>query len=149
MWSDRLLIWLFRRFPPRPEAVIFKESPGRSAEEYELEADRPYHNWFGMSAYELFGDRAVLDLGSGFGGSTVRYLEYGARSVVGLEVDDDRVQHGTRFAIERGVAERVSFVRGLGEQIPCSDETLDLVVMYDVLEHVISPQGVLAASYRV
>lgn len=149
MWSDQLLVPLFRRFPPEEREVIFKEPDSRPEDEYELEATRPFHDWFGMEADELFGNRDVFDLGSGFGGTAVRYLEYGARSVVGMEISLVLVEHSNRFAEERGVQDRVRFVEGFGEDLPLGDEQFDLVTMYDVMEHVISPRKVLEEAYRV
>lgn len=149
MWSDRILLWIFRRFPPRPEDVIFRAPPGRPESEYELEATRPFHDWFGVGAEELFGGRDVLDLGSGYGGSAVRFLEYGARRVTGIEISEAQVHAASEFARVRGVDDRVSFALGLGERIPLPDAAFDLVTMYDVMEHVLSPRDVLAECHRV
>jgi SAM-dependent methyltransferase len=147
MWSDPILRSIFRRFPPAE--VIFKQPSGRAGSEYRLEQERPFHRWFGRAAHELFAERDVLDLGSGFGGSAVRFLEYGARTVTGLEVTADHVEHSTAFARERGVADRVRFFLGTGEATPFADEQFDLITMYDVLEHVISPRDVLAECHRI
>jgi SAM-dependent methyltransferase len=147
MWSDTLLLWIFRRFPPKE--TIFKAPEGRPAEEYALEATRPFYRWFGVGPQQLFGQKDVLDLGSGFGGTAVRYLEYGARTVTGVEISDQLVAHSQGFAVERGVGDRVTFSLGTGEAIPCDAEAFDLVTMYDVLEHVVSPAAVFAECYRV
>ena len=146
MWSDPLLLAVFEHFPPR--ATIFKESPGRPEEEFELETTRPFHLWFGLEANELFGGRDVLDLGSGFGGSAVWFERYGARSVVGVEVEEDKVSLATEFASRVG-AENVAFVLGRGEALPFAAESFDLITMYDVLEHVVSPRATLDECWRV
>ena len=146
MWSDPLLLAVFEHFPPR--ATIFKDSPGRPEEEFELETTRPFHHWFGLAADELFGGRDVLDLGSGFGGSAVWFERYGARSVVGVEVEEDKVAHAAEFASRVG-AENVAFVRGRGEALPFAADSFDLITMYDVLEHVVSPRATLDECWRV
>lgn len=146
MWSDPLLLAVFEHFPPR--ATIFKDSPGRPKEEFELETTRPFHHWFGLAADELFGGRDVLDLGSGFGGSAVWFERYGARSVVGVEVEEDKVAYAAEFASRVG-AENVAFVRGRGEALPFAANSFDLITMYDVLEHVVSPRATLDECWRV
>lgn len=146
MWSDPLLLAVFEHFPPR--TTIFKESPGRPEEEFELETTRPFHHWFGLGADELFGGRDVLDLGSGFGGSAVWFERYGARSVVGVEIEKDKVSRATQFAGHVG-AKNVAFVLGRGEALPFAAESFDLITMYDVLEHVVSPRATVDECWRV
>jgi SAM-dependent methyltransferase len=144
---EQLLLTLFNRFPARES--IFKDPESRAPEEYAAESDPDsFINHFEPFP-ELFAGADVLDLGSGFGGRTVKFLEYGAKSVVGLEVTQEMVHHGEDFARERGVADRVSFVLGTGEQIPCPDESFDLIAMMDVMEHVVDPDQVLSECSRV
>lgn len=147
MWSDRPLLMLFERFPPRTS--IFKASEGRPDQEYEREAARPFHEWFGLSPGALFDGKDVLDLGSGFGGSAVRFLDYGARSVTGLETSSDKVEHSREFARQRGVENETRFRMGRGEDLPFPNREFDLVTMHDVLEHVVSPSAVMSEVYRV
>src|SRR3954470_18981721 len=149
MWSDRVLLSIFRRFPPEAAEVIFKDPDPRPADEYQMEATRPFHDWFGLNAEEMFGGKDVLDLGSGFGGTAVRYVEYGAKTVTGIEISQELVSHSTRFAEERHVAERVRFVKGVGEELPLAEGEFDLATMYDVMEHVVSPRRVIDEVYRV
>lgn len=89
----------------------------------------------------------MLDLGCGYGGRAVRFVELGARTVTGVEVDDAMVEHCRRYAEEVGAD--VSFARGAGEDIPLPDASVDLVVMNDVMEHVIDPGRVLTECARV
>jgi SAM-dependent methyltransferase len=146
MWSDPLLLAIFERFPPC--TTIFKESGPRPEEEFELESTRPFHHWLGLGAHELFGGRDVLDLGSGFGGSAVWFERYGARLVVGVEIEEDKVSRAKEFAASAG-AKNVGFVLGLGEALPFEAESFDLITMYDVLEHVVSPRATIDECWRV
>ncbi len=145
--SERMLLWIFRTFPPAPGAVIFKAPADRPRSEYEQEKAQGFYRYFGRGP-EMFTDRDILDVGSGFGGRPVRYLEYGARSVTGLEVTAEHVAESARFARSRG-AKRVRFLLGVGEQIPCRSGQFGLVTMFDVLEHVVSPREVLLECWRV
>ena len=148
MWSDRILLSIFERFPP--EYDIFVEPEGRAASEFEAEAGgAPFSAWFGLSPAELFEGRDVLDVGCGHGGKAIQYLRYGARSVTGIEIAEDLVAAAGEFARQREVADRVGFAVGTGEQIPFADESFDLVTMDDVMEHVVSPAEVLDECRRV
>jgi SAM-dependent methyltransferase len=66
-----------------------------------------------------------------------------------MEISDELVEHSTSFADERGVADRVRFVQGFGEELPLGDSEFDLVTMYDVMEHVVDPRRVIEEAYRV
>ena len=145
MWSDRIILELCRRFPA--EDTIFQPSLGRPEAEYARMSAGPFLELFGRSPSDLAGKR-VLDLGSGFGSQAVQYAEAGARQVVGLEVEDDKVLHSQAFAERKGVAEVVSFVAGAGEHLPFPADAFDLITMDDVMEHVVSPELVLRECFR-
>jgi SAM-dependent methyltransferase len=148
MWSDGMLLWLFRKFPPSD--VKFKEPAGRGERlEYADEVENPFSRWFGLEPEELFAGKDVLDLGSGFGGRAVRFFETGAKSVIGLEVSEEHVFHSHLFSEKKGTQSSVRFSVGTGEKIPMPDNEVDLVTMYDVMEHVTSPREVLSECYRV
>ena len=152
MWSrlsETLLLAIFRRWPPRPSVSIFREASGRPEEEYELESKGlPFFAYFKCSP-RLFRGKDVLDVGSGFGGRTLKYLEYGARSVTGLEISEDKVRSGSAFAERLGCDERAHFLLGSGEALPLPDCSFDLVTMLDTLEHVVDPAAVLRECQRV
>ena len=142
---ERLLVWLFRRFPPKE--TIFRDSAPRPLAEYEDEVRFAFPRYFGRDT-SLFAGKDILDLGSGFGGRPVCFLECGARSVTGVETSDELVEHARRFAEARN-AVGATFVKGFGEDLPVSDESFDLITMNDVLEHVIDPGEVLGECWRV
>ncbi len=142
--TERLLVRLFRRFPPH--GTIFKPPGPRAAEEYEDEKRFPFYRFF--AGPELFSGKEVLDLGSGFGGRPVAFLEHGATRVTGVEIADEPVRHSREFA-GRMRAGSATFAVGTGERIPCRADAFDLVTMNDVMEHVVSPDRVLAECWRV
>lgn len=88
-------------------------------------------------------------MGSGFGSQAAQYCEAGAKSVSGVEVEDDKVLHSRLFVEQRNLASRISFYVGKGEALPFLSDAFDLVTMDDVLEHVVSPAEVLRECYRV
>ena len=144
-WLDGLLLSLFRTFPPKE--TIFKEPGPRSEREYRQECDFGFHRWFGLGT-ELFVGKDVLDVGSGFGGRPVRYAEYGARTVTGLEISDELSSYAHAFASSKR-APKVRFVTGIGEKLPFQASQFDLITMFDVMEHVVSPREVLKECWRV
>lgn len=143
--TDRLLLALFRRYPPTDP--IFKDPGPRAEIEHRSEVESPLARWFGRESGWLAG-RDVLDLGCGYGGRAVRLREAGARSVTGIEIAPELVEHARAFAAARGTTQ-VRFLVGSGERIPCADASFDWITMMDVLEHVVSPREVLAECLRV
>jgi 2-polyprenyl-3-methyl-5-hydroxy-6-metoxy-1,4-benzoquinol methylase len=143
--AERALVCLFRRFPPHE--TIFKPSDARAAEEYHDEKRFPFYRFFARGP-ELFSDKDVLDLGSGFGGRPVAYLEHGAARVTGIEIANEPVERAREFAAHMRAAD-ATFAVGTGEEIPSDDDSFDLITMNDVMEHVVSPERVLAECWRV
>jgi SAM-dependent methyltransferase len=144
--TDRILLPLFRAFPPTD--IIFKDAGGRPEGEYQDELNVPFGRYFGLGD-ELFQGRDVLDLGCGYGGRAVRFLQLGARSVVGVEVEEEKILSAREFARQSATADRSTFLVGVGEDLPVADSSVDLIIMNDVMEHVIDPSKVLDEIYRV
>ena len=142
-WTDSLLLAIFRQFPARD--TIFKDPGPRAEAEYCSEVGLPFYRWF-KAGPEMLAGKDVLDLGSGFGGRTIRFAELGAR-VTGVEIGDELLVRSRTFAQSRCI--EAKFLNGTGEAIPCKDNSFDLVTMFDVMEHVVSPSAVLKECLRV
>lgn len=99
-----------------------------------------------VSLLDVVRGKDVLDLGSGNGGRTVEYARY-ARHVVGIEVFDRLVSMSRDYAAERGV-ENCEFML-CAEDIPLPDRSVDVIICYDVLEHVADPRETLKEMFRV
>lgn len=95
-------------------------------------------------------DKDVLDVGCGWGGKAIRYAETtGLKTITGFDlpgVFDVDVPAG--FARERSV-ENCFFTVARGERMPFPDQSFDIVIMDDVLEHVADPMEVLAECRRL
>lgn len=102
-----------------------------------------------MSAAEQYGvpvaGRQVLDLGCYDGALSVGYLQAGADSVVGVDIDIDAV----RIAQNRHKSERLTFHPSEPTQIPIPDDSVETILCYDVFEHVACPQEMLSEAWRV
>ena len=146
MWSDPLLLAVFEHFPPR--ATILRESPGRPEEEFELETTRPFHLWFGLeptscsavATYSIWGvGSAVAQCGS---------------SAMALARSSAWRSRRTRFRLPQ--SSRAASVPRMwrlssagARRLPFAAESFDLITMYDVLEHVVSPRATLDECWRV
>lgn len=133
MLAIALAKWYLSIAPAHPPTYYTQPVPlVRAQEEYADEISGGFLKWF-AGQIDL-GNKSVLDLGSGYGGRTVRYKELGASRSVGLEITPAMVIEGLEFAKAKSVS--VEFVEGVGEDLPFPDNSFDLITSYDVFEHV-------------
>lgn len=94
--------------------------------------------------------KEVLDIGSGCGGRTAYYLLHGnPHLIVGLDISTLRAsiaQHSIKPLCDE---KRISFVVGVGEDLPFQEASFDFVLSYDVFEHVENLPQVLQECYRI
>jgi SAM-dependent methyltransferase len=98
-----------------------------------------------LSPDELAGQR-LLDVGCGYGGRTVYYGECGA-TVHGIEIYDETVRRCEALARRKG--SDATFSMAFAEELPFDDGSFDVVLSYDVLEHVDDPARAIAEMTRV
>jgi SAM-dependent methyltransferase len=115
----------------------------RARMEYEDEIVGGFLKWF--PSLSLAG-KDVLDLGSGYGGRSVRYAELGAR-LCGIEPAERACSEAREFAIIHKV--KATFIVGIAESLPLPSDYFDLVISYDVLEHVCDVGKTLEECLRV
>ncbi len=89
--------------------------------------------------------RIVLDLGCSDGAMTSGYLDRGADKVIGVDIDAAAI----RMARHRCRSSRASFVESTVGSLPLTSEVVDVVICYDVFEHVAQPATVLEECFRV
>jgi SAM-dependent methyltransferase len=143
--AARLAKWYLSLSPAFPAPYYAKYmSLVRAKEEYEDELAGGFLKWF--EDIDLRSKR-VLDLGSGYGGRTLRYKELGARQAVGLEIALPAALDGRLFAESRST--EVGFTVGVGESLPFAENSFDVVTSYDVFEHVQHLGSVLSECWRV
>jgi len=82
----------------------------------------------------------ILDNGCGVGEYMTRFADHTPR-VYGLEFDPDHVSSASTLGLK--------VVQGASERLPFGDETFDLVLSHEVLEHVVDDRAVLEDIVRV
>ncbi len=91
--------------------------------------------------YVPLEDKAILDIGCGLGTYVRRFRDFSPH-VYGLDVDAPRVIEGAR----RGTP---NLAVSAAEHLPFRDETLDVVVLNEVIEHVGDDRAALREAVRV
>jgi SAM-dependent methyltransferase len=88
---------------------------------------------------------ATLDLGCGEGYGTAMLARAGAQWCVGVDVSHDSV----RRAHARYGSDSVSYAVSDAVGLPFADDAFDLVVCFEVVEHLLRPQRLLAECRRI
>ncbi len=88
--------------------------------------------------------RDVLDVASGEGYGTA-FLSEVAQSVIGVEIDPDSVAH----AVTNYGSPNVRFLQGDAQRLPLSDQSFDVVVSFETLEHLRDHASFIAELRRV
>lgn len=102
-----------------------------------------------LDGIDLAG-RTVLDLGCGSGGITLSLAEeYGAARVVGVDVEAPVLEKARRRAVERGLGDRVEFLRIEPGSLPFADAGFDVFFSKDAMIHVADKDALFADAYRL
>ena len=91
--------------------------------------------------------KAVLDFGCGYGGKAVEFAR-SARFVAAVEPFENMIRAARDYA-EHEAAANVEFRVCEQDRIPYDDESFDLVLSHDVIEHVDDPETSLREIRRV
>jgi SAM-dependent methyltransferase len=94
-------------------------------------------------AAQLASSRRVLDVACGEGYGTALLAARGARSAVGVDLDEHTIAHARSHHSE------AEFIVGDARELPFDHATFDLVVSFETVEHVPDPHRVLAELHRV
>jgi 2-polyprenyl-3-methyl-5-hydroxy-6-metoxy-1,4-benzoquinol methylase len=92
-----------------------------------------FREWVGMG-------KRVLDLGCRFGALTRAYLH--GNEIVGVDIDRRALDEASKLGIETLWAD-------VGEPLPVADESFDVVVAGELLEHLPMPEWTVADLRRV
>lgn len=98
---------------------------------------------------EIFAGKTVLDMGCGAAGKSLYYLSIGAARVVGVDMVAHYQQEAEVFARELGFGDRFTFLLGDALHLPIPDDSMDVVIMNDFMEHILDPEGALREALRI
>jgi SAM-dependent methyltransferase len=97
-------------------------------------------------------NKICLDIGCGTGNGILAFKKYGAKEALGID-NDLKFMGGTLMeeialneAIDLSGSQRIS---GNVENYEFGEKLFDIILMYDVLEHLAEPFTILKAAYRL
>jgi len=93
--------------------------------------------------------KRVIDLGCGSGDLARFVFELGAGSVTGVDLSETFVEFARQAAAAHNLGERVTFVVGRPDSIPVDRESADVVLCFDVMEHVLDYESIIGEWHRV
>lgn len=103
----------------------------------------------GQLTPELLSDKVVLDFGCGYGGRTVEYARQGhPRMAIGVEPVPAHIDLARAYAKSRDI-DNVRFELCTQAEIPLPSASVDVVLSYDVLEHVADPRQSMQEIQRI
>jgi ubiquinone/menaquinone biosynthesis C-methylase UbiE len=145
-FRSALLFELSRRRLPKPTARTVDHKAYQDWRRQSLSS-----SWSAFLNADIRG-RDVLDFGCGDGALALFLAtEKSPKSVVGIDLDHSAIE---RARVAKGSTNipdsvRVEFLSGSIEGLPVPDNSVDVLVAFDCLEHVMSPRPILHDWYRV
>jgi SAM-dependent methyltransferase len=101
-----------------------------------------YFNW------ELIKGKRVLDFGCGTGPLSVLCAQQGAKSVVGIDLSQNSIARAKNLAASAGLP--IEFIlEESATRISLPDNSIDVIVCFDVMEHVMEYEALMAEWARV
>jgi len=100
----------------------------------------------GESIKKTVQDKIVLDLGCGAGGKSVFLKESGAREVFGVDLSETLISQAKDFSKKQT---DINFEIASVSKLSFKDNTFDILIANDIMEHISSPDLMLREAYRV
>jgi len=107
---------LFREYPE-----VYNAFTGADNRDNDYESDETS---FIHTTFDLKG-KDIVDIGSGTGASSFEFAKY-AKSVIGVEPERSMLEIAEQKTMERGIT-NVTFVEGIGQNMPIDDNSVDIV----------------------
>lgn len=113
----------------------------------------PIQDYFSHIARYLFSldflrlDDIVLDIACGVGYGS-NYIADKCKKVIGIDVSKDAVSYAKKNYADN-LKGNITFMEGNAEKIPLNSESVDAVVSFETIEHLLNPGTFLAECNRV
>jgi SAM-dependent methyltransferase len=110
------------------------------------------HRQAAAEMLSLFGsdgeltDRIVVDIGCGDGEKSKAFLDLGARCVIGIDTDIERIQRAQSISDN---SSKIRFEVIESDRFPLQDSSVDIALLVNVMEHVAEPELLLKECARV
>jgi len=140
---------LFRKTKMKPWEIPAK--PGESPSEHKERKRQTYFDdqrennleWFKRMDFQIdVTGMRVLDLGCGHGALSISFAEKGAAEVIGIDLDEDRIDFANRN-LQQSFPELKDQIQFRCEDVLEMDERFDLIVSKDAFEHIDDLDGVI------
>ncbi|MEW6380237.1 MAG: methyltransferase domain-containing protein [bacterium] len=92
--------------------------------------------------------KSVLDIGCGMGFRTAGIAKKGVKSIVGIDVDYERIRNANNFAGSLGI-NNISFLPMSAQFLAFPDGSFDLVIADEMIHHLEDLPAVLREVFRV
>jgi len=90
------------------------------------------HLWRYVFAGQYVHDRVVMDIACGVGYGTRHLAEMGAKNIFGVDLDSVALKYAeTAYNFSK-----IQYVQGNGIQLPFEDDSIDIVVSFETIEHI-------------
>lgn len=98
-----------------------------------------------LAAKQYVQGKRVLDVACGEGYGTRLLKSWGAAEVIGVDISAEAIEKASALFS----AEGVQFLRHAAEQLPFENDSFDVIVSFETIEHVDSPERFLEEIRRV
>ena len=105
-----------------------------------------FNNICFLSGVKDLSEKMILEIGSGFGSFVISANQNNIHCI-GIEPDRYAITASRELLKENHIPS--SICQGIGEHLPFKDNSFDLVVSFQVLEHTQDPEQVLSEAIRV
>jgi ubiquinone/menaquinone biosynthesis C-methylase UbiE len=130
--------------PPTQRTVDYKA--------YDDWRDTSLSNSFNTFSNAWIKEKCVLDFGCGDGQLSLFLAEKkNPARVVGVDISEPAIARAKTSLVETKIPEgvKIDFVLGTTDGLPVPEDSIDTLLAFDCLEHIMSPAEILCDWYRV
>jgi ubiquinone/menaquinone biosynthesis C-methylase UbiE len=95
-----------------------------------------------------FENKVILDIGSGGGAIAVQVAQSNCEYIA-VDISSVAAKLTASFTRQLGISEKLHSIVADAHRLPIKSDSVDIVVVIDVLEHVVGPQRVLLETEKV